>query len=60
MQVNNMIKKLISSILKVTASENLDLEKELKKQDSNKSISQLLHEQENQDETKNTEQDESL
>jgi len=41
-----MIKKLISSILKVTASEHLDVQAELDQEDGEKTIAQLLHEQE--------------
>jgi len=48
-----MIKKLISSILKVTASEDLDIQEELNQQDGEKTIAQLLHEQETENQKSN-------
>lgn len=48
-----MIKKLISSILKVTASEHLDVQEELNQEDGEKTISQLLHEQETEHQKNN-------
>ena len=48
------IKKLISSTLKVTASENLNVQDDLDRPDGEKSIAELLNEQEKNENNQNT------
>lgn len=48
------IDNIVSSTLKVTASENLDIQTDLQMADSTKSIEQLIHEEKENTEEKNS------